>query len=145
MTVSSETEIEPALIGDGAPAIRRREPTTRRSKPVELAWPSTPSERERTFERWESLAMRCLRNGKSDFALIISVRKLLKPDGSLTASNRELSCAAGCSAKTLEIDLARLRASGLIISAFHSLKGFSGRRRVIRLSLPTSDEAGGRI
>lgn len=145
MTPPRETKIYPAGIGTGAPAIHLRQQTTRRSKPVELAWPSTPSERERTFERWESLAMRCLRDGNSDFAALIALRKLLTSDGLVTATNRELACAAGCSAKTLENDLTRLRASGLIVSTFLSLKGFSGRRRVIRLSLPASDESGGRI
>ncbi len=145
MTVSSETEIEPAHIGDGAPAIRSREPITRRGKPVALAWPPSQAEREQVFGRWQGAAMQCLRAGNSDFAVVIGLRKLLRSDGMITATNAELSRGAGCSSKTLEIDLARLRASGLIISAFHSLKGFSGRRRVIRLSLPASDGTGGRI
>ena len=143
MLSAREAEIDPDASGNGALAIERRGRSLRR--PVALAWPSTLSERERTFERWEGPAMRCLRGGNSDFAALIALRKLLTSDGLVTATNRELACAAGCSAKTLENDLARLRASGLIVSTFLSLKGFSGRRRVIRLSLPASDESGGRI
>ena len=145
MTGLGEAKVDTALIADEPPAIHLRQQTVRRSKPVGLAWPSTPSERQRTFERWESLAMRCLRQSGSDFALVIGFRKLLQPDGRILATNAELAVAAGCSSKTLDIDLARLRASGLIVSKFLSLKGFSGRRRVIRLSLPASDESGGRI
>ena len=142
MTRSSETEIEHTIIGDGVPAIHRREQSAR-GKVVALAWPPSSAEREKLFESWECAAMRCLREGSSDFAALIAMRKSLRSDGTITATNRELTCAAGCSAKTLEFDLRRLKAAGLTTSAFRSIKGFRGRIRVIRLSLPASDECGG--
>jgi hypothetical protein len=107
-----------------------------------MAWTMPSSARERTFESWEAHAMQCLRSGSSDFALIIALRKSIRSDGLVLATNAELRCAAGCSAKSLKIDLSKLRASGLIISTFQSLKGFSGRRRVIRLSKPPTDDGG---
>ena len=134
MTAPGEIELDSVDIRDEASQPRRR--LSDRGNAVAMVWPSTPSAREQAFERWQGAAMRCLRAADSDFAVIISFRKLLRPDGRITASNSELAVAAGCSAKTLEFDLGRLKAASLIISSFHSVKGFAGRRRVIRLSLP---------
>jgi hypothetical protein len=144
MRASHETEIQHAAAADGQSASRSRRAGCRHEA-IELAWPSTQAARERLFHDWESSAMRCLRGLDSDFAAIIGLRKALRPDGLITVTNSELAVAAGCSARTLEIDLTRLRRAGLITSVFRSMKGVRGRIRVIRLSMPAPDGAGGRL
>jgi len=118
-------------------ASRRRSETVERFEAIALAWPATTRERRRTFENWEGHAMRALRHGRSGFALVIGLRKVLPTDGQITATNAELASAAGfCSVKTVNREIKLLKRLGLLAVATR------GRRRVIRLSVP-ADGFGG--
>lgn len=119
---------------DAKLAARRPRPTVDRCKAVALVWPSAPSERTKAFERWEVSAIHCLRSSPIGFALIVSLRRSLRSDGTITVTNRELVAAAGCSPKAIDRDLRMLKMSCLVQLTF-------GARRTIRLSMP----AGGAV
>jgi hypothetical protein len=132
-----ERDATPAGLWREEWASRRRSDTVERFEAVALAWPATTRERRKTFEHWEGIAMRALRHGRSGFALIIGLRKVLPTDGQITATNAELACAAGfCSIKTVDREIKLLKRLGLLAVATR------GRRRVIRLSVP-ADGLGG--
>jgi hypothetical protein len=144
MTAQSETEIEHAVPAGVHSTVSSSRRARHRREAIALVWPSTSTECARLFEDWAAAAMRCLRATDSDFAILVSLKKLLRTDGKIIATNMELAIGAGCHSKALEFDLGQLKASGLIVSTVRSMAGFRGRTRVLRLAMPAPDGTDGR-
>lgn len=117
---------------------RRRWQTVDPSEGVPVAWPATADQQRRTFENWETAAISILRGGRSGFGMVIALRKVILSDGTVRATNVDLARASGwCCTKTAARELRLLRILGLITVETGWFGGLPGRRRIIRLSLPT--------
>ena len=145
MTASLKIDVDPADLRLQRSGAGQPKQSVDCCKANALTWPASPSERTKVFEIWETSAMHCLRSSPNGFAAIVSLRKQLRSDGTITATNRELVAAAGCSAKAFDRDLSLLKAGCLVDLTFGNVKGISGARRVIRLSMPAPDGTGSRI
>jgi hypothetical protein len=128
--------------GWSGPETRSRN-TSKRCKAVALVWPLSPTERAKAFEVWQKAAMHCLRGSPLGFDLIIALRTSLRLDGTILATNAELARATeSYSSKVIGREVGLLKTAGLLKANIASLKSVSGARRIIRLSMPLTDEGG---